>query len=179
MSSLPRTILSLAISGEGTRMAEMGTSEVTRRAFLATTTTSALAALAGCTTRRTQHASCPERSSPNDRLNIAAIGAGAKSGTNRVLPKRKHRRTLRPRLEQRRRSVRTPPNARKFVDYRQMLDTMPEVDACIVSTPDHTHAPCRILRNENPVNTCTCRSRSPIPLPKRNSCSRPARRCGS
>ena len=38
------------------------------------------------------------------------------------------------------------PNARVFFDYRAMLDEMSdEIDAVIVSTPDHTHAPASLL----------------------------------
>jgi predicted dehydrogenase len=32
------------------------------------------------------------------------------------------------------------PNARKFKDYRQMLEEMKEIDAVVVGTPDHLHA---------------------------------------
>jgi hypothetical protein len=34
------------------------------------------------------------------------------------------------------------PGAKKFRDYRIMLDSMKEIDAVTVSTPDHMHAPC-------------------------------------
>ena len=33
------------------------------------------------------------------------------------------------------------PKARRFSDYRRMLETLPEIDAVVVSTPDHHHAP--------------------------------------
>ncbi len=37
------------------------------------------------------------------------------------------------------------PKAKKFTDYREMLDKMgKEIDACTVSTPDHNHAPAAI-----------------------------------
>src|SRR4029079_9494426 len=32
------------------------------------------------------------------------------------------------------------PNAKRFKDYRQMLDEMKEIDAVVVGTPDHLHA---------------------------------------
>jgi len=34
------------------------------------------------------------------------------------------------------------PNARTYRDYREMISEMGDtIDACVVSTPDHTHAP--------------------------------------
>ena len=37
------------------------------------------------------------------------------------------------------------PKAKKFTDFREMLDKMgKDIDACTVSTPDHTHAPAAI-----------------------------------
>ena len=41
------------------------------------------------------------------------------------------------------------PNAKVFTDYRKLFDTMANaIDAVIVSTPDHTHAPASILAME-------------------------------
>ena len=41
------------------------------------------------------------------------------------------------------------PNAKTFVDYREMLSSMKsEIDAVMVSTPDHTHAPASIMAME-------------------------------
>jgi predicted dehydrogenase len=38
------------------------------------------------------------------------------------------------------------PKAKKFVDFRQMLDQVErEIDAVVVSTPDHTHAPASAM----------------------------------
>ncbi len=36
------------------------------------------------------------------------------------------------------------PKAQLFRDYRKMLETVKEIDACTVSTPDHHHAPAAI-----------------------------------
>jgi hypothetical protein len=33
------------------------------------------------------------------------------------------------------------PNAKRFADYREMLDTMKDIDAVTISTPDHVHGP--------------------------------------
>ena len=41
------------------------------------------------------------------------------------------------------------PNAKTFVDYRKMFEEMSnEIDAVIVSTPDHTHAPASMMAME-------------------------------
>lgn len=32
------------------------------------------------------------------------------------------------------------PQAKTFTDYRRMLDELPEIDALVIATPDHTHA---------------------------------------
>ena len=42
------------------------------------------------------------------------------------------------------------PNAKKYKDYRILIKEMSEdIDAVIVSAPDHTHAPASILAMEN------------------------------
>ena len=44
------------------------------------------------------------------------------------------------------------PNAKVFKDYRLMLKEMTNnIDAVIVSTPDHTHAPASIMAMEMEV----------------------------
>jgi len=43
------------------------------------------------------------------------------------------------------RSFKTFPNAKKYRDYRNMLERMKEIDAVTISTPDHTHAPAAYM----------------------------------
>src|SRR5210317_1351522 len=41
------------------------------------------------------------------------------------------------------------PNAKTFTDYRDLLSQMAnEIDAVVVSTPDHTHAPASLMAME-------------------------------
>jgi predicted dehydrogenase len=43
-------------------------------------------------------------------------------------------------------AFRQHPDARRFRDYRKMFDTMHrQIDAVVVSTPDHMHAPVSLL----------------------------------
>lgn len=45
------------------------------------------------------------------------------------------------------------PKARKFVNYREMLNTMGhQIDAVVVSTPDHNHAPISLMAMEMDKN---------------------------
>jgi len=81
---------------------------------------------------------------PSDKLNVAVVGAGGKGYSdminvwnngasniaaicdvdwNRASP-----------------AFKDFPKARRFKDYRKMLDEMSDIDAITVSTPDHTHA---------------------------------------
>jgi predicted dehydrogenase len=86
----------------------------------------------------------------NEKLNVAGIGVGGKghSGVggcggenivalcdvdwNRAAP-----------------AFKDWPNARRYYDFRRMLDKMDkEIDAVVVSTPDHTHAPASVMAME-------------------------------
>jgi predicted dehydrogenase len=82
--------------------------------------------------------------SPNGKMNVAVIGAGgkgasdtddvAKLGENIVALCDVDKNTLAKRGQ-------AYPNAKQYQDYRKMLDEMEkEIDAVIVSTPDHHHA---------------------------------------
>ncbi|MCF8227356.1 MAG: Gfo/Idh/MocA family oxidoreductase [Bacteroidales bacterium] len=80
--------------------------------------------------------------SPNDRLNIAAVGVGGVGATNVKNCGMENIVALcdvdwayaNETFEQ-------FPNAKKYKDYRRMFDEMgKEIDAVIIATPDHTHA---------------------------------------
>lgn len=81
----------------------------------------------------------------NSKLNIAVIGAGGKgasdtdacAGENIVALCDIDENTLRNRAQK-------YPKAKHFRDYRKMLETLKEIDAVTVSTPDHSHAPAAL-----------------------------------
>jgi len=123
----------------------MSQSKLTRRAFLAaTTTTAAATALAAPNDAKV----VPGKISPNEKLNIAAIGAGGKGlsdlmgchrlGDNIVA-------LCDPDWNRAGEAFYKLPEAKQFKDYREMLEKMPEIDACTISTPDHSHAPAAYL----------------------------------
>ena len=78
---------------------------------------------------------------PSDKLNIAAIGIGGKGKTN-----------LRNMVGQNIVALsdcdfdyaapvfKTYPGAKKYKDYRRMLEKQKDIDAVVIATPDHTHA---------------------------------------
>jgi predicted dehydrogenase len=93
-------------------------------------------------------ASGKDSKNPLERLNFASIGVGGKGSSDSShagyvgnlvalcdiddiqLEKKSH----------------VFKTARKFNDYREMLDVMGDkIDACTVSTPDHSHAPASVL----------------------------------
>ena len=118
---------------------------LTRRAFLASTTTTAV--LAGRVYAQNTAQVVPRKLSPNEKLNIASIGVGGMgqgdvmgvSGENIVALcdvdwKRAEE------------TFYKLPNAKKYKDFRVMLEEMDkEIDAVTVSTPDHMHAPAAYM----------------------------------
>jgi predicted dehydrogenase len=125
----------------------MTQSKLSRRAFLAATTTTTAVALSSCTTTNSARV-VPKKVSPNEKINVAAIGAGGK-GLSDILNCHK--------LDENVVALADPdwnragegfyklPKAKQFKDYREMLEQMPEIDACTISTPDHTHAPAAYM----------------------------------
>ena len=120
----------------------MSKNTLSRRAFLAATTTSAV--LAGCATPRVNTARVvPGRVSPNNKINVASIGVGG-MGFNDVMDCRFENVVAVCDVDWKRceEAFYKLPDAKRFKDYRVMLDKMAnEIDAVTVSTPDHTHAP--------------------------------------
>lgn len=119
---------------------------ITRRKFI---TQVSVATAGTALAARSFAAAGPKIKSANEKLNVAVIGAGgkgssdtddvAKLGENIVALCDCDQRTLDKRGQ-------VYPQAKRFKDYRKMLDEMEkEIDAVIVATPDHHHAPAAAM----------------------------------
>ncbi len=116
---------------------------VTRRRFLKGTTAAAGAVLAGPLVVRARGA----EGSPNERLAVAVVGVAGRGAANLRGVRGEHvaalcdvdERNLAKAAEQ-------YTKARRYADFRRMLGEMEkEIDAVVVSTPDHTHAPATAM----------------------------------
>ena len=130
---------------------------ITRRSFLMSTA----GLVTGCATVRRG----PRRVSPNETVNVACVGVGgmggadvqgvAASGANIVA-------LCDVDWVRAAESFEAFPNARRFTDYRVMLDKVRDIDAVTVSTPDHMHAPVAMaamdlglhVRVQKPMTWC-------------------------
>lgn len=117
----------------------MSPSQLSRRAFLAATTTTALAA--GFPLRANEARVVPRKLSPNEKLNVAAVGAGGQGLTD-IMNCRKENVVALCDVDWDRaaEAFYRLPDAKKYRDYRKMLEEMPGIDAITVSTPDFMHA---------------------------------------
>lgn len=115
--------------------------EMTRRAFLGAATTTALAA--GCAANRVNTAKVvPGKLSPNEKLNIAAIGVGGMGKANIDACNTENIVVLCDVDDvYAAKTFAAYPNARKYRDFRKMFDAEARnFDAVIIATPDHSHA---------------------------------------
>ena len=106
-----------------------------RRNFLKRTSVTTLAVWSGTSVTNASY-------SPNDKLNVAVIGLGGQGKANlNACSKSENIVALCDVDEQRAgNAFERFPKAKRFTDYRQMFDTIAkEIDAVVVSTPDHTH----------------------------------------
>jgi predicted dehydrogenase len=87
-------------------------------------------------------AAADDSKSPNEKIRFGCIGIGGK-GESDTADAAKHGDVVAicdvdtKRLDK---AAEKYVNARKFTDFREMLEKMKEIDAVTVSTPDHTHA---------------------------------------
>ncbi|MBI2425050.1 MAG: Gfo/Idh/MocA family oxidoreductase [Candidatus Hydrogenedentes bacterium] len=125
----------------------MSDMKLTRRAFLAATTTTAMLTAAGCATKTNTAKVVPGKVSPNQKLNIAAIGAGGKgwSDINGCSKTENIVALCDPDAKNAAEAFFKIKDAKQYSDYRVMLEEMKDIDACTISTPDHTHAPAAYM----------------------------------
>lgn len=116
-------------------------SKLTRRRMLRNT---ALAGITVCASGVVRAAAGQE--TPNEKLNIAMIGSGGRGAANLASVRGENIVALCD-VDERRaaKAFVQYPNASKFADFRVMLDKVGhEIDAVVVSTPDHIHAPASV-----------------------------------
>lgn len=133
MSVQPDNILNI------TDMNPKSSNRISRRKFIGTTT----AAMAGFTILPSHTVYGLGHASPSSKLNVAGIGIG---GMGRGVIENISRSENIVALcdvdwnENVERVFKTYPGAKRYMDYRIMLDNQKDIDAVIVATPDHTHA---------------------------------------
>ncbi len=126
----------------------MNDGKLTRRAFLAATTTTAI--LTGCAGKGIKLNAArvvPRKLSPNEKLNIAGIGVGG-MGQGDIMSCRSENIVALCDVDAERaaETFYKLPDAKQFKDFRVMLEQMDkEIDAVTISTPDHTHAPAAYM----------------------------------
>jgi predicted dehydrogenase len=89
----------------------------------------------------------PRRPGPNERLNVAVIGAGGRGEDNLRAVARTENIVALCDVDERRaaNAYRDFPRATRYHDFRRMLERERSIDAVVVSTPDHNHALASIL----------------------------------
>ncbi|MBN2327789.1 MAG: Gfo/Idh/MocA family oxidoreductase [Candidatus Omnitrophica bacterium] len=118
----------------------MSTNKLSRRLFL---TGSAAAVTAGCAGPRIRKTTLAKSQfkSPNEKLNIASIGVGGK-GRSDVDTCNSENIVALCDVDWNSASgaFKRYPDAKKYKDFRIMLEDCKEIDAVTISTPDHMHA---------------------------------------
>jgi predicted dehydrogenase len=113
--------------------------KISRRDFMG----SAAAAVAAFTIVPRYVLGGPGNVPPSEKINIAAIGAGG-MGANNINACSDSGENIVALCdvddERAKDTFNRYPNARKWKDFREMLDKQKDIDAVIVATPDHTHA---------------------------------------
>jgi predicted dehydrogenase len=112
--------------------------KVSRRRFLQASSASAAAAGYWLTGGVTESFAAPQGA--NERLNIALIGAGGRAEGNESGVRAENIVAICDVDTNRARNVYNRyPNVPKYTDFRVMLEKQKDIQAVVVSTPDHTH----------------------------------------
>jgi predicted dehydrogenase len=83
----------------------------------------------------------PGQTPPSEKLNVAGIGVGGMGRSNLKACSAENIVALCDvDAEYAAKTFEQYPNAKRYVDFREMLDKQKDIDAVIVATPDHTHA---------------------------------------
>jgi len=108
---------------------------VSRRSFLQSSAVAAGAAVLGAP-------AILHGASPNEKLNVAVIGAGGRGGSNMGAVAATENIVALCDVNETNLNAAAAkhPKARKFVDFRKLYDHANEFDAVVVSTCEHTHA---------------------------------------
>ena len=120
-----------------TKKTESTDGNVSRRGFIKGTT-----ATAAAFTIVPRHVlGGPGNTAPSDKLNIAGIGIGG-MGKNNIRQCAEENIVALCDIDDAYAApvYETYPNAKKYHDFRKMLEKQKDIDACIIATPDHTHA---------------------------------------
>ncbi|MCY2994947.1 MAG: Gfo/Idh/MocA family oxidoreductase [Planctomycetota bacterium] len=114
---------------------------VNRRQMLRST------ALAGAGVWLSHGGSAAVSRSPNEKLNLAFVGCAGRGAANLGALKSENVVALCDADQQRAGpSFAQYPQAKRFTDFRKLLDQMAqEIDAVVVSTPNHIHAPASVM----------------------------------
>ncbi|MCP4644918.1 MAG: Gfo/Idh/MocA family oxidoreductase [bacterium] len=121
----------------------MGQSDVSRRLFLAG---ASAAAVTGCATKVapqlvTRGARAKNPKSPNEKLNIAGIGIGGQgAGDLRNMADENIVALCDVDDKHAAHTYERYPKAKRYRDYRVMLEKQKDIDAVVIATPDHLHA---------------------------------------
>jgi len=84
----------------------------------------------------------PGQIPPSDKLNIASVGAGGMAASNINACATENIVALAEVDSERgAQTFEKFPNAKRYTDYREMLEKQKDIEAVIISTPDHMHAP--------------------------------------
>ncbi|MDY0169415.1 MAG: Gfo/Idh/MocA family oxidoreductase [Thermoguttaceae bacterium] len=120
------------------------TRRTTRRRFLGSAVSAGLGAWIWRGSRQTAVAG-----SANEKLNVGVVGTGGRGRSNLNGVARTENIVALCDVDQRRlaKAAEQHPGARQYADFRRMLEQN-NIDAVVVSTPDHTHAPIALAAME-------------------------------